>query len=68
MAGVSVLPVMFDFVTFMQMKLMKKYRGQVQYQHEIEYEEHVKWTFYSTSPKIWKEDAKDYSELFVENG
>lgn len=34
----------------------------------VEYEEHIKWTLYSNSPKIWKEEAKEYSELFVENG
>jgi len=34
----------------------------------VEYQEHIKWTLYSNSPKIWKEEAKEYSELFVENG
>ena len=34
----------------------------------VQHEEHIKWTLYSKSPRIWKEEAKEYSELFVENG
>ena len=32
----------------------------------VQYEEKVVWTIYSTRPRIWKEEAKEYSELFVE--
>jgi hypothetical protein len=54
MDGVISLPDMFDFDTFIRMKLMKKYLGQVQYRHELSMKNILNGLYIPRAPKSGK--------------